>query len=137
MVLGDVASQVKPTTGGGVIFGLRSSIIASQVANQALNNNDLSENSLKLYQNRYMKTFNFDFQVMLRIRTFLNSLSDKKFSEILRFFKKIGLNKAIGNIDEIDLQGRALFKTIIKPTVSIAMVYLFINYIFTNGLNPD
>jgi geranylgeranyl reductase family protein len=137
MVLGDVASQVKPTTGGGVVFGLRSSIIASQVANQAINNNDLSENSLKLYQNRYMKTFNFDFQVMLRIRTFLNSLSDKKFSEILRFFKKIGLNKAIGNIDEIDLQGRALFKTIIKPTVSIAMVYLFINYIFTNGLNPD
>lgn len=137
MALGDVASQVKPTTGGGVVFGLRSSIIASQVACQAINNNDLSENSLRLYQKLYMETFNFDFRIMLKIRAFLNSLSDKKLSEIFRFLKKIGLNKTIENIDEIDLQGQTLFKAINKPKVSVALVYLFINYIFANSLNPD
>lgn len=137
MALGDVASQVKPTTGGGVVFGLRSSIIAAHVASLAINNGKLSENFLKLYQNRYMKTFGFDFRVMLRIRTYLNSLPDKKFSKILRFCKKIGLNKSLRSIDEIDLQGRTLFKTIIKPTVSVALFYLLINYIFTNGLNLD
>jgi len=137
MALGDVASLVKPTTGGGIIFGLRSSIIASQVASQAINNKDLSENFLKQYQHHYMKTFNFDFQIMLRMRAFFNSLSDKKFSKMLRFFKKTGFNKSLRSIDEIDLQGRALFKAIIKPKVSITMVYLLINYILTNSLNSD
>jgi geranylgeranyl reductase family protein len=137
MALGDVASQVKPTTGGGVVFGLRSSIIAAQVASIAIDNNNISSNFLKLYQNRYMKAFSFDFRVMLRIRAFLDSFSDQKFSKILRFCKKIGLNNSIGNIDEIDLQGRTLFKTIVRPKVSATLVYLLINYIFANVLNLD
>jgi digeranylgeranylglycerophospholipid reductase len=137
MALGDVASQVKPTTGGGVVFGLNSSIIAAQVASLAINNNNVSSNFLKLYQNRYMKNFSFDFSVMLKIRSFLNSLSDEKLDRILRFCKKIRLNKTIKNIDEIDLQGRTIFKTLIKPTVSVALVYLLINYLVTNGLNLE
>jgi geranylgeranyl reductase family protein len=137
MALGDVASQVKPTTGGGIVFGLRSSIIAAQVASLAINNNDVSCNFLKLYQNRYMKNFNFDFSVMLKIRSFLNSLSDGQLDRILRFCKKIRLNKTIENIDEIDLQGRTLFKTIFRPTVSVALVYLLINYLVTNDLNLE
>jgi geranylgeranyl reductase family protein len=137
MALGDVASQVKPTTGGGVVFGLRSSIIAAQVANLAINNDDVSSNFLKLYQKQFKKSFSFDFTVMLRIRNFLDSLSDEKLDRILRFCRKIGLNKTIENIDEIDLQGRTLLKTLIKPTVSVALVYLLINYLVANGLNLD
>ena len=137
MVLGDAASQVKPTTGGGIIFGLRSSIIAAKIANLAINNNDVSENFLKLYQEGCIKAFSFDFNTMLRFRNFLNSLSDNKLDKILRFCNKIGLNKAIQNVDEIDMQGRTLIKTISKPAVSITLFYLFITYLTTNTLNLD
>ncbi len=36
LAIGDCASQVKPTTGGGVIFGLTCAKIAAQTANEAL-----------------------------------------------------------------------------------------------------
>lgn len=137
MAMGDVASQVKPTTGGGIIFGLRSSIIAAQVANLAIDNNDVSGKFLKLYQSRFIKNYSFDFSVMLRIRSFLNSISDQKLDKILRFCKRIGLNKAIENVEEIDLQGRTLFKTIVKPTVFVTLIYLLINYLVANDLNAD
>ena len=137
MVLGDAASQVKPTTGGGIIFGLRSSIIAAKVANLAINNNDVSGNFLKLYQEGCIKAFSFDFNVMLRFRSFLNSLSDQKLDKILRFCNKIGLNKTIQNVDEIDMQGRTLIKTISRPAVSVTLFYLFITYLTTNTLNLD
>jgi geranylgeranyl reductase family protein len=137
MALGDVASQVKPTTGGGVVFGLKSAIIAAQIASQAIDKNNFSSSVLRLYQSQCLKTFNFEFKVMLKIRSFLNSMSDQKIGKILRFFRKIGVNSALENIDEIDLQGRTLYKTIIKPKISVAMFYLLINYIFANVLNLD
>ena len=133
--MGDVASQVKPTTGGGIIFGLKSSIIAAKVASFAIDNNDVSENFLKFYQSRCNKVFNFDFDVMLKFRSFLNSLSDDKLDKILRFCKKIGLNKTLQNVDEIDFQGRTLLKTIGRPAVSITLFYLFITYLTANTLN--
>lgn len=137
MALGDVASQVKPTTGGGIIFGIKSSIIAAKIANIAIDNNDVSENFLKFYQSRFDKAFNFDFNVMLKFRSFLNSLSDKKLDKILRFCKKIGLNKTLQNVDEIDFQGSTLIKTIGRPPVSITLFYLFITYLTTNTLNLE
>ena len=137
MALGDVASQVKPTTGGGIIFGLKSSIIAARVASLAIDNNDVSENFLKFYQNRFNKAFNFDFKVMVQFRSFLNSLSDDKLDKILRFCKKIGLNKTLQNVDEIDFQGRTFIKIIGRPAVSITLFYLFITYLTTNTLNLE
>lgn len=137
LALGDVASQVKPTTGGGVIYGLRSAIIAAQTASQAIDKNNFSSKFLSIYQNQYLKTFNFDFTVMLKIRSFLNSISDQKISKILRFCRKIGLKGALENIDEIDLQGRILYKTAIKPTIFVTIIYLIINYIFANILNLE
>ena len=50
LAVGDCASQVKPTTGGGVIFGLTCAKVAAEVASQALKQDDLSSNFLQNYQ---------------------------------------------------------------------------------------
>ena len=42
LAVGDCASQVKPTTGGGVIFGLTCAKVAAEVASQALKQDDVS-----------------------------------------------------------------------------------------------
>ena len=42
LAVGDAASQVKPTTGGGVIFGLTCAKIAGEVACEAVMNNNFS-----------------------------------------------------------------------------------------------
>ena len=48
LAIGDCASQVKPTTGGGVIFGLTCAKIAAETANEALQKGDVSSDFCNL-----------------------------------------------------------------------------------------
>jgi digeranylgeranylglycerophospholipid reductase len=132
LAVGDAASQVKPTTGGGVIFGLTCAQIAAQVAHEALTRNDVSSGFLQLYQRRCRDTLDFDFKVMLRIRRYLDSLSDEKVDEVLRFCTKIGLAKAFESVEEIDFQGQTLLKVLTKPSVFVALTYFLLHYLSAN-----
>jgi digeranylgeranylglycerophospholipid reductase len=132
LAVGDVASQVKPTTGGGVVFGLTCAGIAAEVADEAVRRNDLSSNFLALYQKRCADTLGFDFSVMLRLRRFLDSLSDEKLDEVLRFCARIGVNNALENVDEIDFQGQLLLKILTKPAMLAALAYFLKLYLSAN-----
>jgi len=132
LAVGDVASQVKPTTGGGVVFGLTCARIAAEVADEAVRRNDVPSNFLQMYQKRCVETLGFDFGVMLRIRRFLDSLSDEKFDEVLRFCARIGLNKTLENVEEIDFQGQAILKILTKPAMFAALAYFLTLYLSAN-----
>jgi digeranylgeranylglycerophospholipid reductase len=132
LAVGDAASQVKPTTGGGVIFGLTCAGIAADVADEALRRNDVSSSFLQLYQKRCADTLGFDFNVMLRIRRFLDSLSDQKVDEVLRFCARIGLDKTLENVEEIDFQGQTLLKILTKPAMFAALAYFLKLYLSAN-----
>jgi digeranylgeranylglycerophospholipid reductase len=132
LVVGDAASQVKPTTGGGVIFGLTCAGIAAEVAYEALRKNDISSNFLALYQKRCSEALGLDFNVMLRIRNFLDSLSDEKIDDIFRFCTKISLHKVLSNIEEIDFQGRLLLEILTKPKMFAALAYFLKLYLSAN-----
>jgi digeranylgeranylglycerophospholipid reductase len=132
LALGDAASQVKPTTGGGVVFGLTCARIAAEVADEAVRRNDVSANFLALYQKRCTDTLGFDFGVMLRVRRFLDSLSDEKVDEVLRFCARIGLDKTLENVEEIDFQGQTLLKVMKKPNVFAALAYFLKLYLSAN-----
>ncbi len=132
LAVGDCASQVKPTTGGGVIFGLTAAKEAAEVANQALAQGDVSSNVLQVYQQRCHALFNFDFQVMLRLRRFLNSLSDAKLDEMLRICGKLGVDKALRDVDEIDFQGKMLLTAMQKPAMGAVLAYFGLLYLSAN-----
>jgi digeranylgeranylglycerophospholipid reductase len=132
LAVGDVASQVKPTTGGGVIFGLTCAGIAAEVAHEAMRKKDVSAAFLQVYQKRCNERLGFDFNVMLRLRRFLDSISDEKLDEVLRYCKRIGLNKAFENVDEIDFQGKLLLKIVSKPAMIAALAYFLILYLSAN-----
>jgi digeranylgeranylglycerophospholipid reductase len=132
LAVGDAASQVKPTTGGGVVFGLTCARIAAEVADEAVRRNDVSSSFLALYQKRCTDALSFDFGVMLRVRSFLDSLSDEKVDEVLRFCVRIGLDKTLGNVDEIDFQGQLLLKVLTKPAMFAALAYFLTLYLSAN-----
>jgi hypothetical protein len=69
---------------------------------------------------------------MLRLRRFLNSLSDEKVDEILRFCVKLGVDKALSDVDEIDFQGKLLLKVLGKPSMIATMTYFALLYLSTN-----
>jgi digeranylgeranylglycerophospholipid reductase len=132
LAVGDCASQVKPTTGGGVIFGLTCAKTAAEVASQALNRGDVSSNFLKNYQKKCSDQLNFDFLVMLRLRRFLDSLSDQRLDEVLRVCGKLGVDKALRDVDEIDFQGKMLLTAARKPAMAAALAYFGLLYLSAN-----
>ena len=123
LAVGDVASQVKPTTGGGVVFGLTCAGIAADVAADAIRRNDVSASFLQKYQKRCTDTLSFDFCVMLWLRRFLDSLSDEKLDDVLRFLARMGVNEALGSVDAIDFQGQLFLKLVTKPAIFAALAY--------------
>jgi len=132
LAVGDCASQVKPTTGGGVIFGLTAAKEAAEVAIKALAQDDVSYRVLQEYQKRCDYLLRFDFNVMLRLRRFLNSLSDEKLDEMLRVCDKLGVDKALRGVDEIDFQGKMLLTAVQKPEITAALLYFGLLYLSAN-----
>jgi digeranylgeranylglycerophospholipid reductase len=133
LAVGDCASQVKPTTGGGVIFGLTCAKIAAETASEAVKQGDVSSNTLQVYQKRCSDLLSFDFNVMLRLRKFLNSLSDDKVDEMLRVCGRLGVDKAFSSEDEIDFQGKMMLKAMGKPSMLAAMGYFAMLYLSANA----
>jgi geranylgeranyl reductase family protein len=132
LAVGDAASQVKPTTGGGVVFGLTCARIAAEVANEALRYSDVSANYLQLYQKRCNEAVGFDVNVMLRMRRFLNALSDEQLDAALRFCVRTGVDKMLGDIEEIDFQGQTLLAVLKKPAMWAALAYFLRLYLAAN-----
>jgi flavin-dependent dehydrogenase len=123
LAMGDCASQVKPTTGGGVIFGLTCAKEAANIAAEAIHNGDVSAHALQPYQKRCDELLNFDIRTMLRLRRFINALSDEKLDEMLRIVEKLGVDKALRTVDEIDYQGKMLMS--VRETLDVGGARIF------------
>lgn len=123
VVVGDAASQVKPTTGGGVILGLNSALIASGVIKEAFEKHDFSIKQLCEYQTRCNRFIGFDMRLMRRIRNSLDRLSDKQLDDLLRFFKRFQVDRALRDMSDLDFQGRGLLSTFGDPRMLAAVGY--------------
>jgi digeranylgeranylglycerophospholipid reductase len=132
LAVGDAASQVKSTTGGGVVFGLTCARIAAAVVGEALRQGDVSASCLQLYQRRCGETLGFDVKVMLRLRRFLDALSDEQLDATLRFCARMGVDKAVGDVEEIDFQGQTLLAVLKKPAMWAALAYFLTLYLAAN-----
>jgi digeranylgeranylglycerophospholipid reductase len=132
LAVGDVASQVKPTTGGGVVFGLTCGKIAAEIISEAIRQEDVSARFLQNYQKRCNDRLGFDLSVMMRARHFLDSLSDKRIDDILRTLNFLRLGEALGDVEEIDFQGQLLLQMLTKPAAVVALTYFLLLYLSAN-----
>jgi geranylgeranyl reductase family protein len=129
LAVGDAASHVKPTTGGGVVWGLSCSWIAAEVIVESLRRGDFSSVFLSEYQKRCDRFMGFDTQVMVQMRKMLDALSDKQVDEALRFCARIGLNKSLESVNDIDFQGRSILRALGSPRMLTALLYFFYLYL--------
>jgi len=124
LAVGDAASQVKPTTGGGVIMSLTCAKIAAETAYQAIQQNDFSENFLSKYQQRWQQVIGFDMAVMRRIRLMLNRLSDQRLDRIISLCSQWHLDEELQKVRDIDFQGKALMPLLKSPAAWTVTLYL-------------
>lgn len=126
IAVGDVASQVKPTTGGGVVWGLTCARIAAEVVSQALIADDCSKRFLGTYQKRWMRLLGFEARATLFMRNVLNSLSDRQIDQMIEFSSKVGLSTILQEFEDLDFQGRSSLRLLRSPRMLVTLAYFFI-----------
>ena len=130
LAVGDVASQVKPTTGGGMILGMTCAKVAAEVAYDALSKNDFSSEFLSTYQKSCKAILGFDVKVMITIRKILDVMSDEKVDDVISLCKKLNLDKSLQNIKDIDFQGRSLLRLLPNPRMLTAIAYFLFLFLW-------
>jgi len=82
LVVGDAAGLVKPTTGGGIYYSLVSATLAAETLIQALRSNQLEQESLAVYQQRWRKRFGPEVQAQLALRMLAQRMSDAEIDSL-------------------------------------------------------
>lgn len=122
IVVGDAASQVKPTTGGGVVFGLTCSRIAGNVAADGVESGDCSSRFLSKYQKSWREMLGREFAIGRLTRRILSNLSDSAVDRIFSIGEKFHVEDSIGYVSEIDFEARILQCSLRKPNVALAFI---------------
>lgn len=76
LLVGGSAGQVKPWSGGGVIYGLTCAKIAANTTEKAFRFNDFSEKVLKEYEKKWRESVGKQISLGLLFRKFLKSSTD-------------------------------------------------------------
>ena len=126
LAVGDAASQVKPTTGGGVIFGLTCAQIAGEAACEAVDVQDFSETFLSSYESRWKRVAGFELATMLRMRKMLDSISDRRLDNVIGLCSRLGVDNVLEKAGDLDFQGRSLISVAKYPgTAAVISYFLF------------
>ncbi len=114
LVVGEAAGQVKPTTGGGIYYGLLCADIAAGVLQQAFKADDFSVKGLAAYEDRWRARLNRELVIGYWARTLLANLSNRRIDRLFRLAGKKGLAELIadGNSFSFDWHGRLLLKMV-------------------------
>ncbi len=91
VAVGDAAGLVKPTTGGGIYYGLVSGELAAEVLNPALRDNDLSETRLRRYEELWQARLGAEIRVGLQFRRLASRLNDGAINALVELARIDGL----------------------------------------------
>lgn len=119
ILLGDAASQVKPTTGGGLIMGFKCAEIASKVASKALESDNIS--ILNDYSKEYNNQFKKELKVQIMVHKIFKSLSDSDLEFMFKKLKEEGAEDIISQYGDMDTQSR-LVKEMFKRGILFSIL---------------
>lgn len=111
LLVGDVAGQVKPTTGGGIVLGSLCSTIAGKIAGEFVRNN-LPVSSLSKYEKIWCRLFGREFRSMKVLRKILNFLPDKTLDKLFLYISRYGFNEDLARYGDMDFQHGTIFMSL-------------------------
>jgi flavin-dependent dehydrogenase len=83
LAMGDAAGQVKPTTGGGIYYGLLCSGIAAEVTQAAFACGNFEEEQFKTYESQWKDKIGLELTVGLSARKLLSKCSDRQIDALI------------------------------------------------------
>ncbi len=114
VVVGTAAGQVKPTTGGGIYYGLLCADIAANSLHRALEANALSAKNLASYERGWRKKLGRELRTGYWARKFYELLSDRQVDRIFEVTESSGIIEDLLQAEELsfDWHGGAISRVI-------------------------
>ena len=101
LIVGTAAGLVKPTTGGGIYFGLTSADIASEVLDKAFASRDFSQKNLADYQRRWKAILGRELKTGMQARAIYERLSDRQIDNIFDIMLETGIVESLMSNSDI------------------------------------
>lgn len=130
LVIGDAASQTKPTTGGGVILGGIAAQIAGKVASEAIEENDVSAKFLSKYEKYWRKELKRNLTMMKHVRFYLDSLSNKEVETLFSLVEDPKINDLISEFGDVDNQKAIIYRMIFQFKLWPFLIRTGLKYLF-------
>ncbi|MBT7288958.1 MAG: NAD(P)/FAD-dependent oxidoreductase [Chloroflexi bacterium] len=91
LVGGDAAGQVKPTTGGGVYYGLLCADIAVDTLHQSFISNDFSKKTMSSYQKAWRKRLGRELKMGYLARRLYAKMNDRQIETLFKIAESKGI----------------------------------------------
>ena len=120
LVAGDAAGQVKPTTGGGIYFGLLCAEMAAMKLKRALEQDDLSARNLAGYEKEWKKRLGKELSVGYWARKLYERMSDRQIDRIFEIAINSGIVDELLEADDLsfDWHSRAILRVARKKALT-------------------
>ena len=120
LVVGSAAGQVKPTTGGGIYYGLLCADIAADSLHRALESDTLSAKNLANYEKEWKRKLGGELRIGYWARKFYERLSDAQIDRIFDIIKSNGIDETLLKADDLsfDWHRQAVLRLIGQGTLS-------------------
>lgn len=107
VAVGDAAGLVKPTTGGGIYYGLVSGQIAAEVLHEALAEDNLGEARLGAYEKRWQARLGSEIRTGLRFRRLATRLNDGAIDALAELARIDGIVPLLKQTANFNWHGRS------------------------------
>ena len=123
MVVGSTAGQVKPTSGGGIYYGLLCADMAANNLHRALKSDALSAKNLANYEKEWKRKLGRELRAGYWARKFYEILSDRQIDRIFDIIKSNGVDEALLQADDLsfDWHGRVVLRLLGHQALSKAI----------------
>ena len=114
IAVGDAAGQVKPTSGGGIYYGLLGAEIGAEILHRALAEDDLSATRLARYERAWRKKLGGELRTGYRARKLFERLNDRQIDQLFKMIKAGGIDEALLKAEDVsfDWHGRTISRLI-------------------------
>jgi len=125
LLAGDVAGQVKATTGGGVVVGGLCAKLAGETAADALGCGDTCWGRLSEYERRWRDLYAGELKTMYKARRLMNRLSDERLNRLVSDLRETGLESVLEDLvsrGDMDMQAGVIREATRNPRLLFALL---------------
>jgi geranylgeranyl reductase family protein len=107
LAVGDAAGLVKPTTGGGIYYGLISGAMAAEVLGPALERDRLDARELRRYETGWKRRLGHEIRIGLAFRRIAARLNDASIDALIELARVNGVIPLLQETASFNWHGRA------------------------------